>query len=205
MSQRLSNLLARLSCGVLLLAVSLADGERADAAASGAHDTHVDTYPCKVCHAHSNTVKFDPAGPAYKEGWPAPSFDPAAKTCINIGCHGGPSGTFSYYFPGGDGEPVLNAVPYGSSPGFTSPPWTAAPGSGACHGCHGNPPRIGYTWHSGLHGAQGASGANNQCQLCHPDATGVNGAGTGITDEVLHGDGVVQVQGRFTSTCFGCH
>jgi cytochrome c len=45
----------------------------------------------------------------------------------------------------------------------------------------------------------------NQCQFCHPDATGTNGQGTAITNPALHGNGVYNVQASFTSACFGCH
>lgn len=192
-----------------------ADGD-ASGTTTGAHGKHR-RYNCNVCHHrhhrnHSAPVSFDTAGPAHKDGWPAPSFDATTKTCTNVACHSVPNGTFSYYFPGGDGEPTVNVVTYGSSPataGATSPAWNSPTSSGSCDGCHGNPPRNGSSgsnvWHSGYHGGQGPTGPYNQCQFCHPDATGTNGAGTAITNAALHPDGIVQVQARFTSSCFGCH
>lgn len=165
-------------------------------------------FDCKVCHKVGGRLSFDRNGPAFAVGKPDPTFDAGAKTCSNISCHGVPSGTFNYYFPGGDGEPVLNTVTItGNSSGVT-PSWYAT-GSATCGGCHGNPPRTGTNgsniWHSGQHGGQGPSGALNQCRFCHPDATGANGMGTAITNAVLHGNGIFNVQATFKSTCFGCH
>ncbi len=178
---------------------------------TGAHGKHAG-FDCKVCHKYGGRLAFDKAGPAYKAGWPAPTFDATTKTCMNVGCHGVPSGTFSYYFPDGTGEAVLNTVTYGyttTTAGATTPSWYGTAGSGSCTGCHGNPPRNGSNgsnvWHSGYHGGQGPTGAYNQCQFCHPDATGTNGQATGITNQALHADGIVQVQATFKSTCFGCH
>jgi hypothetical protein len=62
-----------------------------------------------------------------------------------------------------------------------------------------------YTWHSGVHGNQSRDGALNQCQLCHPDASGSGGLGTAIADPARHANGSVNVVGRFTNACFGCH
>lgn len=180
---------------------------------TGAHGKHAG-FDCKACHKYGGRLSFDKSGPAYKVGWPAPTFDATTKTCTNVACHGVPNGTFSYYFPGGDGEPVLNTVTYGSSTaavGATSPPWNATPSSGSCNGCHGNPPRNGSNgsnvWHSGYHGNQGPTGALNQCQFCHPDAISTNGVATGINiaNAAKHADGIVQVQATFKSSCFGCH
>jgi hypothetical protein len=166
-------------------------------------------FSCSVCHKVGGRLVFDRNGPAYAAGKPAPTFDATAKTCSNVACHGVPAGTFSYYFIGGDGEPVLNTVNvYGNSSGVT-PSWYAT-GGAACGACHGNPPRNGTdgsnVWHSGFHGGQGPTGANNQCQLCHPDANSPgNGIGTTITNPLLHGNGVFNVQATFRSSCFGCH
>ena len=157
-------------------------------------------YACKVCHYVGGVLMFDPNGPAVALGGPLPSFDAGTKTCSNIACHGVPAGSFSYYFPGGDGEPALNTVNYSGS-GGSAPSWYTT-GLG-CTACHGNPPRNG-AWHSGYH-AGGLTSASNQCQFCHPDATGSNGQGTAITSPALHGNGVVNVQARFTTACFGCH
>lgn len=158
-------------------------------------------YDCKTCHVVGGVFSFSPTGPAVAAGHPLPAFDNVAKTCANVACHGIYSGTFSYYFPGGDGEPELKTVNYAGNGGAT-PSWYAT-GLG-CASCHGNPPSNG-TWHSGYHGGQGPTGAYNQCQFCHPDATGSGGHGTAITNTAMHGNGTVEVQARFTSSCFGCH
>ena len=164
-------------------------------------------YECKVCHYVGGVLMFDPTGLAVGAGQPLPSFDAIAKTCSNVACHGVPAGTFSYYFPGGDGEPVLNTVTVYGNSGGTTPSWYAT-GSVACSACHPNPPRNGSSgsnvWHSGFH-AGGPTAASNQCQFCHPDATGSNGLGTTITNPALHGNGEYNVVARFTGSCFGCH
>jgi predicted CxxxxCH...CXXCH cytochrome family protein len=165
-------------------------------------------FSCSVCHKVGGRLVFDRNGPAYGAGNPAPTFDATAKTCSNIACHGVPAGTFSYYFPGGDGEPELKTVNvYGNQSG-TTPSWYST-GAAACGACHGNPPRNGTdgsnAWHSGFHGGQGPTGANNQCQLCHPDASGSGGQGTIITNPSMHGNGAINVQATFRSSCFGCH
>jgi hypothetical protein len=175
---------------------------------TGAHAKH--TSVCSVCHFVAGRLAFDPNGPAYASwtpGQPRPAFNATTKTCSNVACHGVPAGTFSYYFPGGDGEPVLNTVNYGGPATQVTPAWNST--GTTCSGCHPNPPRNGSdgsnVWHSGYHGGQGPTGAYNQCQFCHPDATGSNGAGTAITNPTLHGNGTANVQARFTSACFGCH
>ena len=172
-----------------------------------AHPKHLAT-SCTTCHLCNGAgedakggVVFNPAGPAVATGQLVPAFDKGAKTCANVACHGVPDGTFSYYFPGGDGEPELLTISYGSAPRPT-PSWLAT-GLG-CDGCHANPPRNA-TWHSGYHAGQGPTGAANQCQFCHPDATGANGAGTAITNASLHGNRQVEVAARYRSSCFGCH
>lgn len=166
-------------------------------------------YACKVCHYVGGVLMFDPNGPAVALGGPLPSFDAGTKTCSNIACHGVPAGSFSYYFPDGTGEPVLNTVTvYGNAGGIT-PSWYAT-GGVACSACHANPPKTGTSgsnvWHSGYHGGQGPTGARNQCQFCHPDASSPNnGIGNTITNAALHGNGVYNVQAQFTSSCFSCH
>jgi len=171
---------------------------------TGAHDKH-GAFECQVCHYVGGVLCFDVNGPAVSPGNPLPSFDATAKTCSNIACHGVPAGTFSYYFPGGDGEPVLNTVTYGGNT-VPTPSWYAT-GLG-CGACHPNPPRNGSSgsnvWHSGYH-AGGPTTAPNQCQFCHPDASGTGGLGTTITNPTLHANGIVNVQATFRSTCFGCH
>ena len=166
-------------------------------------------FDCRVCHKVGGRLSFDKAGPAYAMGKPAPSFDATTKTCSNIACHGVPSGTFSYYFLGGDGEPVLNTVSYGGSTVATTPSWYST-GGAACTACHGNPPANGSNgsnvWHSGYHGGGDPSSPQNQCQFCHPDASSPgNGVGDTITNASMHANGTVNVQATFKSSCFGCH
>ncbi len=171
----------------------------------GAHRKH-SGYSCTTCHMMHGGQRFDPRGPAVTPPTPAnpnpakPGFIATNKSCSNIACHGVPAGTFSYYFPGGDGEPVLNTVTYGGTAAAFTPSWYAK--SAACASCHGNPP-ANYPWHSGQH-ATGIPGAND-CQFCHPDASGSGGQGTTITNAALHKNGTVEVSARFTSKCFGCH
>lgn len=174
---------------------------------SGAHAKHA-AYSCATCHAVAGRLSFQLTGPAYGAGQPAPTFDAVAKTCSNVACHVVPSGTFSFYFPGGDGEPALETVSFGGGAAGTTPSWYST--GGGCTGCHKNPPDAPaggkYVWHSGYHGGQGPTGANNQCQFCHPDAYSPGtGIGTTITNPSLHKNGVVNVQATFRSSCFGCH
>lgn len=166
-------------------------------------------FDCRVCHKVGGRLSFDKAGPAYAVGRPAPSFDATTKSCSNIACHGVPSGTFSYYFPGGDGEPVLNTVSYGGTTMIATPSWYST-GSSACAACHGDPPANGSNgsnvWHSGYHGGGNPTAPQNQCQFCHPDASSPgNGVGDTITNPSLHATGTVNVQATFKSSCFGCH
>ncbi len=174
---------------------------------TGAHAAHAG-FDCKVCHKVAGRLSFDASGPAYAAGKPAPTFDAVAKTCSNVACHGVPAGTFTYSsWDWALDQPVTVTVSYGGT-SSTTPYWYST-GVASCTACHDNPPRNGSTgsnvWHSGSHAGQDSTGAANQCQLCHPDATGVNGQGTAITDPTLHANGVVNVQAAFTTTCFSCH
>lgn len=206
------------AAGALLLAVACGDGApgrappparevASRAALDGSTCQFTDAHPkhaaaaCTTCHACVGVVEFDPAGAAVMPGQPAPAYDASSKSCSSAACHGVAAGTYTYWFPDGTGEPALNTFPYGSAPKPT-PSWLAT-GIG-CAGCHDNPPRNA-VWHSGYHGGQGPTGDANQCQFCHPDATGANGVGTAITNPALHRDGAVLVQARFTSRCFRCH
>lgn len=153
-------------------------------------------YPCSTCHTLGGSMCFDPAGPAFAQNRPAPAFDFTAKTCSNIACHGMYEGTFSYFFPGGDGEPELKTVTYGGNGGGT-PSWYST--AGGCSACHGNPPPAYPAWH-GMH-----ANGNSNCQLCHPNATGTGGVGTAITNPALHANQVVNVQPQWRSACFNCH
>jgi predicted CxxxxCH...CXXCH cytochrome family protein len=182
---------------------------------SAGHVPH-SAYTCNDCHRTVNMVVYffdltssrayikptlanpNPPKPVYNGNM----FDATKpKTCSNIACHGISAGTYSYYFPGGDGEPELKTVTYDGSVAVT-PLWNST-GAG-CTACHGNPPSAN-AWHSGYHGNQGPSGAYNQCQFCHPDATGSNGHGTAITNLSQHADRIINVQVAFKSSCFGCH
>lgn len=174
---------------------------------TGAHAKH-GAYGCSVCHKVAGRLCFDSSGPAYGPGL-LPTFDAAAKTCSNVACHTVKAGTFSYYFPDGSGEPVLNTVSYGGGLPRPSPSWYVT-GAAGCTACHDDPPRNGSTgsnvWHSGYHANQGPTGAANQCQFCHPDASSPgNGIGDTITNASFHGNGTVNVQATFKSSCFGCH
>jgi predicted CxxxxCH...CXXCH cytochrome family protein len=215
-----------------------ADAESASCTPTGAHGalavnfvTGHAGYECKECHYVGGRLAFKPASKGGLAFLPAPNptptFDATAKTCSNVACHSVPAGTFSYYFPDGDGNPVLNTVPYGGGTGSATPMWYAT-GLG-CAACHANPPDyqgVKYLWHSGFHGNQGPTGAYNQCQLCHNDAVSTNGVATGFRPgncnastgqpvtgtppgSVLcasyHSNGAVGVVANFRTACFGCH
>ncbi|WP_224981154.1 cytochrome C [Geomonas agri] len=178
---------------------------------TGAHGGHATAgYNCKVCHSVAGRLAFAKNGPAYGAGLPAPTFDATLKSCSNVACHAVPPGTFSYYsYDWGLEQVVLTTVNYYGSAGRATPSWYAT-GAAGCTACHDDPPRNGSSgsnvWHSGYHGGQGPTGALNQCQLCHPDASSPNnGVGDTITNTTLHANGTVNVYAPFTSACFGCH
>ena len=175
---------------------------------TGAHGKH-GGFDCKVCHKVGGRLTFDKTGPAYKAGNPAPTFNATTKTCSNVACHTVLPGTFSFYSVDGSGELVLVSVNYGSVIPKPTPSWYAT-GATGCTACHDDPPRNGSdgsnVWHSGVHGNQGPTGARNQCQFCHTDASSPgNGIGDTITNAALHANGTVNVQATFTSACFTCH
>jgi predicted CxxxxCH...CXXCH cytochrome family protein len=175
---------------------------------TGAHAGH-GAFACSVCHKVAGRLVFDKNGPAYAVGQPAPTFDATAKTCSNVACHGVPAGTFSYSsWDWGLDQPMTVTVSYGGGP-RTTPSWYST-AAGRCTACHDDPPRNGSsgsnTWHSGYHGNQTPTGAYNQCQLCHPDASSPgNGIGDTITNPSLHANGTVDVQPQWSSACFACH
>jgi len=191
---------------------------------SGSHTAHLNSgISCEICHSttaaskttlvsgtttHMNgvgNIDFKNPGPAYKAGWPAPSYNSTTKTCSNVACHGVSAGTFDYNFSiDGNGDAVPYSVTYGSN-GSTTPAWNATPSGDSCKTCHGNPPSDGHVWHSGFHANKSPTDTYNQCQFCHPDASGANGEGTAITNNTLHANGTVDVQAGFKSSCFGCH
>lgn len=186
---------------------------------SGAHGKH-GAFDCRVCHMVGGKVQFAPYTSAKRlgavaviVGQPLPFFDPDTKTCSNVACHRVPPGTFTYPFPGSDGEVEYNTVSYGDTAATTTPSWYLVGGS--CTGCHGNPPvdpvtQLPRSWHIPMH----ANGIPGNCQLCHPDAVGENGVGTAIVPDprnvpanqkAVHGNGKLDVAAQFRSACFGCH
>jgi hypothetical protein len=126
------------------------------------------------------------------------TYAPATGTCATY-CHGMYAGTYAWetYDWGSDSYVSRTFRFQGSGAGAT---WSG--GAMTCASCHGNPPRNGGVWHSGSHGN---AASYNDCQVCHPDATGVNGVGQVITNLALHLDGLVQVTPRWSTRCFGCH
>jgi hypothetical protein len=197
---------------------------------TGGNPTKHGKYDCRVCHLVGGVLMFDPNGPAVDPAGPLPTFNATDKTCSNVACHGVPSGTFSYYFPGNEMDeegypiPELKTVTVYGSAGRTTPSWYAT-GSLACAACHDNPPRNGTdganTWHSGFHANNQNVGPiqPNACELCHnrftapttfspiaqSTGTGQATAGTAILIPALHGNGVYNVAAQFRSQCFGCH
>jgi hypothetical protein len=169
----------------------------------GAHPRHA-AFACTTCHMSHGPSRFDPNGPAVIRPSagnpfpPVPTYAPTAKTCSNVACHAIPQGTFSYYFPGGDGEPELKTVSYGG-PVAATPSWYAA-GAG-CAACHANPPPNGM-WHGGRHAV---NYGGTTCQFCHPGEAGSSNVGTAIVNAALHRNGTVEVQARFRTYCFDCH
>jgi predicted CxxxxCH...CXXCH cytochrome family protein len=186
---------------------------------TGKHEKHVTiyNYACSKCHlnypsrpSHANGV-LDTEDPSAHLVW----FDVTNPTgtwvndtgsgtgaCSSLYCHGLYSDSFTYNFFGQE-----KTVSYAGN-GVTLPSWYAT-GLG-CSACHANPPTIPastsrYIWHSGNHGYGGSTSKYNQCELCHPDATGSNGQGTTITNPSLHANGAIDVQPAFESTCFNCH
>jgi hypothetical protein len=191
-------------------------------------------YECKECHYIGGRLAFKPGGLAFLPApSPRPYFNADTNTCSNIACHYVKPGTFTYSFPGGDGEPVQNTVPYGGGTPQPTPDWYATGAS--CGACHRSPPYAPsppydanqpYTWHSGYHGG---FLADNNCQFCHPDAVGTfTGFSTSIPPQpvwvglglstatncgparnqpcaALHANGGLNVQATFSSRCFGCH
>ena len=151
----------------------------------------------------------------------APAYDPVSKSCSNVSCHGVPSGTFSYWFMDGAGDPLLYTVPYGGA-AHQTPSWTTT--GAQCIACHDNPPYNApnqYTWHSGWHGNVNINSARNtdvlglnKCDLCHSDVvstiTGTLGTATAtmtttIANSIMHRNGTPDVQPKWGTSCFGCH
>lgn len=124
--------------------------------------------------------------------------------CSAAYCHGGYTFSWTYLTYDGNGDPVDTIVNV-TNQIQASPDWYASYSGDRCAMCHGNPPPTGNGWHAGNHGGQGPTGARNQCQFCHADATGANGKGTFATDKRLHLNGSIEMSAVFVSACFGCH
>jgi predicted CxxxxCH...CXXCH cytochrome family protein len=179
--------------------------------AVGAHQVHLNgsaisaAIACTECHPvptttihATGTVAFAWGGLA-TSGGAKPSFDAASATCSSTYCHGNYQGTFNFTFPDAIQEPAPQIYSYAGGAG--SPRWSD--GAMTCGSCHAMPPNNA-VWHSGSHGG------GNQCQLCHPDATGTISSsgivtGAAITSPAQHVNGVVEISAVFKSTCFGCH
>jgi predicted CxxxxCH...CXXCH cytochrome family protein len=178
-------------------------GQAGDPLRAGAHTKHVTAgtlsaaIPCATCHA----VSADAFAAGHLGDGPAevvlgglaaasgatPGYARPAGTCTSTYCHGGYAGVHEFWF---FEDP--RAVPYAGA--NAAPAWTGGPMT--CASCHGDPPATG-TWH-------GSHNAGNQCELCHPDASGLPGAAS-ITTPALHVNGVVDLAPRWRSTCFNCH
>jgi predicted CxxxxCH...CXXCH cytochrome family protein len=184
------------------------------------HPNHA-AFTCTTCHACGGVVSFDPAGAAVVAGGPAPSFDPATKTCANIACHGVPSGT---YVPA-DYPDDPYVWTYGGGAAVT-PSWIGTTATSGCTACHGYPPTAnGAVWHSGWHGGVSVTSARNPdvygynaCSTCHPGvASTVTGSGTPggtitttITVSSMHRNGAIDVRyfdpARWNqASCDACH
>jgi hypothetical protein len=187
-----------------------------DPARTGAHTAHLagrgtnggawaPALACATCHAvptdlaHAGGPGVAPVTLTGSGTRPAGlgSYAPATGSCATY-CHGSYAGTYTWEsYDWGTDSMIVNSFAFqgsGATPGWSGGPMT-------CGSCHGNPPRGG-VWHSGSHGN---ATANNECQLCHPDASSVNAVGQAITNPALHVDGLVQVAPRWSSRCFGCH
>jgi predicted CxxxxCH...CXXCH cytochrome family protein len=170
--------------------------------AVGAHQVHLtdgglaNAMACTSCHAVPTSLAH-PDGTAQiqwgglaTQGGAAPVWDRTTGTCSNTYCHGNYSGTHHYdvYDFGSD---TLTPMTYDYAGSNATPTWTAG---AACGSCHGSPPTNSESgsWH-GFHGG------GNQCQLCHPDATGLPGSAT-ISNPALHVNGVVELAPRWQNS-----
>lgn len=169
----------------------------------GAHAKHVvagaisGAVACGVCHAvpadafSAGHLGDSPAEVALTglaaAGGATPGWSRTTGTCASTYCHGAYSGTYNYY----SYEEPVSAYYAGAN---ATPSWT---GSGmTCTSCHGNPPPTG-AWH-------GSHGGGNECQLCHPDASGLPGSAV-ITNPALHVNGTINLAPQANNSCFNCH
>jgi predicted CxxxxCH...CXXCH cytochrome family protein len=192
-------------------------GGLADPLRVGAHTKHVQAtiagpFDCGTCHVKP-TSALSPGHIALADGglatvtWSGraiqgganPVWNRPAGTCASTYCHGNYSGVYVYENWDWDSDSLVTIyAPYSgkkATPGWIDGPMT-------CASCHGNPPADGSPWHSGYHGNKPE---HNYCQLCHPDATTVAGAGNSITTPSQHVNGILEVTPRWTSACMGCH
>ncbi|HEY6853781.1 MAG TPA: CxxxxCH/CxxCH domain-containing protein [Gemmatimonadales bacterium] len=185
-------------------------GRESDPLRVGAHTRHragrlTAAFDCGVCHVKpadalaaghvdEGTAKLTFGGIALSGG-AVPSWNRADGTCSATYCHGNYSGIYTYQtWDYSLDQPVLVDVPYSGKK--AAPPWTGQPMQ--CDSCHGNPPWPTGVWHSGRHGG------GNQCELCHPDASGLP-PGDVVTNPSLHMNGTVEVAPKWENSCIGCH
>ncbi|MGA8892722.1 MAG: CxxxxCH/CxxCH domain-containing protein [Anaeromyxobacteraceae bacterium] len=180
----------------------------------GAHRPHVEAtsriarrYDCDTCHMKPAVV-FAPGhldGATTVTGYTGtdaryqfvkdPGWNRSTATCATTWCHGGYTGTFTYFRD--DGSGTLEQVSVNYAGRAARPVWTAVDDTqDRCGSCHGAPPGNG-TWHNPLHG-----GVYGACDLCHP---GVSPDGTAFLDASQHVNGVVDVTPAWSSACFNCH
>ncbi len=140
----------------------------------GAHTAHVQSagLACTECHPdprHGSTSHMDGRvdlafGPLVtRDGALTPSYDPGARTCSGVYCHGA--------FEGGNA---------GNAPVWTS----VGQGQAACGTCHEAPPPPPHP---------PVSDDTESCNLCHPDTVDANGALIGPDAGGKHLDGTVGV------------
>jgi predicted CxxxxCH...CXXCH cytochrome family protein len=115
----------------------------------------------------------------------APSYDGLTSSCSATYCHGNYGGVYHYeVWDWGTDEPVPMTWSYSGK--TATPKWGDGPTT--CASCHGNPP-LGNGWHVG-HGNQAKY---QECQVCHPDASG-NGATATITQPARHANGIIDLR-----------
>lgn len=182
----------------------------------------IDDGYCNNCHVGFGldwyASEFDPAGnrrPAFiaptaaNPNPPKPRFNgwswwetvSGVYSCSNIACHGQPEHTYTSTFQGGDGNPETHTrlVPGNYK---ESPIWQTPIDQRSCTACHDAVPN-GEAWHQNH--ANGSFAGANECRTCHPNVLGTVAGGLSLVDPAKHGNGVVEVQGRFRSGCFNCH
>jgi predicted CxxxxCH...CXXCH cytochrome family protein len=190
-------------------------GGAADSIRVGAHRKHQSTanaapLDCAACHVKPAGILS--AGhmeaPTAPVTWGAlahtggadPFWNRVDATCSSTYCHGNYAGTFRYsVWDYGLDQAVEVSVAYAGKK--ATPVWTGGPMT--CDSCHGASGTDAGVWHSGQHA--NSIGGNN-CELCHPDASGRASDGTQrITNPELHMNGTVEVTAQFGIRCFGCH